>query len=213
MTSKQTSDPRIYMKKISVFILGLGLIAFAAAIWFVARAFPSFEKQERVEVEVVLEKVKSVAKLVTVEGYFSEIFDYKDYYQWDIPILRKKALIRVKARASIGYDLQQITLTSDPDKQQIVLSNLPRPTLLSLEHDLDYYDISEGTFNAFREEDFNTINARAKSYISEVAMSSDLAQIAESRRDEAFEMMRFFAESAGWTLVIEDRQAETPLAN
>jgi hypothetical protein len=37
--------------------------------------------------------------------------------------------------------------------------------LISLDHTLDYYDISEGTFNSFSAEDYNKINNDVKEHI------------------------------------------------
>ena len=50
---------------------------------------------------VVMEKVQKVLKLVTVEGQFSEIHQHSEYYGYDISPLRKKALIRVKAKVLV----------------------------------------------------------------------------------------------------------------
>ena len=58
--------------------------------------------------QVLMEKIKTVAKLVTVEGYFSEVYDYQDYWNYDVSMFRKKALIRVKAKVSVGYDLSKM---------------------------------------------------------------------------------------------------------
>lgn len=193
------------MRKIGLILIGLGLLVFAAVIWYTARNFPGLEKHKVEQADVVLQKVQSACKLITAEGYFSEVYDYKDYYHWDIPMLRKKALIRVKARASVGYDLQALTISADTATRTIVVGDVPEPVLLSLDHEVDYYDITEGTFNAFNAEDYTDLNARAKNFISEIAMNSELVEIADARRSQAFAMIRYIVESAGWQLVLEDR--------
>ena len=47
--------------------------------------------------QVLLEKIKSVSKVINVEGYFTEVYDYKDYWGYNISFFQKKALVRIKA--------------------------------------------------------------------------------------------------------------------
>lgn len=181
-------------------LIGLGILAVFALGIFVTRSFykiGAVKSQENSE--VVLERIKKVAKLITVEGYFTEVYDYKDYWGYDFGIFRKKALVRVKAKVSVGYDLEQLKLDANPATKTITVSNLPEPQILSIDHDLDYYDISEGTFNTFTEADYNKINTNAKKYIEARAKESQLLETARKEGNQALELMRFVTESAGWT--------------
>ena len=155
---------------------------------------------------VLIEKIQIATKLITVEGFFSEIYDYQDYYGYDLSIFRKKALIRVKAKVSVGYDLEKIKITSFPEKKTIAISELPPPELLSLEHDIDYYDVQEGVFNSFSPADYNKLNANAKDFIRQKAQESNLFDQASLQKNKLFEMIKFLVESSGWKLEIE--QAE-----
>lgn len=152
---------------------------------------------------MLLERIQQVTKLITVEGHFTEIYDYKDYFGYDIGMFRKKALMRVQAKVSAGYDLGKMKIQSFPQKKQVVISGLPEPEILSIEHDLDYYDLQEGIFNSFSTEDYNRLNADAKNKIRQKALQSDLFEAASEQRDKVFDMIRFMVESAGWTLEID----------
>ncbi|MEL6638502.1 MAG: DUF4230 domain-containing protein [Bacteroidota bacterium] len=156
---------------------------------------------------VLLERIKTVAKLVTVEGYFSEVYDYKSYWGYDFSPFRKKALVRVKARVSVGYDLDQMKIEAQADRKRILISNLPDPEIISIDHDLDYYDLTQGTFNNFTPQDYNKINASAKELIEKQARSSDLFITAEEQSNEMLEMIRFIVEGSGWTLEFVPRGA------
>jgi hypothetical protein len=194
------------MKKLIWIILFL--LTFGAGLWIAQMKWmPWSERQIQEQNSVLLEKVKQVAKLITVEGYFSEIYDYKDYYGYDWRIFRKKALIRVKAKVSVGYDLGQMKYTSHPDQKKIIISALPMPNIIAIDHDLDYYDISEGTFNTFSKEDYNHLNAQAKSYIEKVALESGLLKQAEKQGMEFLLTIRFLVEGSGWTLEIKENPA------
>lgn len=179
------------------------LLTFAVGV-FVTRWY--FLRSETVESEhatVLLERIRQVAKLVTVEGYFSEIYDYQDYYGYDLSIFRKKALMRVKAKVSVGYDLEKMKITAIPEAKTIRITGIPPAEILSIEHDLDYYDVQEGMFNSFTPEDYNKLNANAKNFIREKAQDSDLMGQATQQRNLVFEMIRYTVETAGWQVEIE----------
>ena len=153
---------------------------------------------------VPLERIQTVAKVVTVEGYFSELYNYKDFYAYDWWIFRKKAILRVKAKVSAGYDLSGLAFDVQPDQNLIIIRNIPdTPQIISIDHQLDYYDISEGAFNAFSETDYNKINKNAKSFIEEKARQSDLLPKAKEQGIEMLELIRFIAESAGWKVQMD----------
>ena len=178
---------------------------FVLGFW-IARSM--YQKKEKVKTEedatVLLEKIQTVAKLVTVEGYFSELYNYKDYYAYDWWIFRKKAILRVKAKVSAGYDLSGLAFDVQPDQNLIIIRNIPdTPQIISIDHQLDYYDISEGTFNSFSETDYNKINKNAKTFIEEKARQSDLLPKAKEQGIEMLELIRFMAESAGWKVQMD----------
>ncbi|MBK8502071.1 MAG: DUF4230 domain-containing protein [Saprospiraceae bacterium] len=146
--------------------------------------------------------------MVTVDGNFSEVYNYKDYYGYDWSIFRKKALIRVKAHVLAGYDLDQINIDANSANHTITLSQLPKPEILSIDHDLDYYDLTEGTFNSFSNDDLTRLNAQAKNYIEQAATKSDLLAQAEARGRELIETIRFLVEAQGWRLNIDAQTVE-----
>lgn len=204
-TMSQTSSTSPINKTLLVFTLAA---VFTAGI-LLARWY--FKRSEAVVEEngvVLLERIKQVAKLVTVEGYFSEIYDYKDYYGYDLSLFRKKALIRVKAKVSVGYDLEKMQVTSDATTKTIRLSGIPPAEILSIEHDLDYYDVQEGFFNEFSTEDYDKLNASAKEFIRKKALESDLVKTATTQRNSLLETMRFMAESMGWKLELDQIQIQ-----
>lgn len=151
---------------------------------------------------VLLEKIRSVCKLVTAEGEFSEIYSYKESYPFDYSIFSKKALIRVKAKVSVGYDLGKLKIEPDLKTYTLVISGMPPAEILSVDHDLDYYDVKEGFFNKFSTEDYNKINASAKDFIVSQVQKSSLMEAADKKRDELTEIMRFMGEQAGWKVTI-----------
>ncbi len=197
------------MKKLILVLLIAAAFAGGLAISRIS-LLPKFEQKSSEEAAVLLERIEKVAKLVTVEGHLSEVYDYKDYYGYDWGIFRKKALIRVKANVAVGYDLGNLKLSSNPTTKTIEMSSLPTPEILSIDHEIDYYDLSEGTFNTFSKDDLNRLNKQAKSYIEEVARQGRLIKEAEARGEEMLEMIKFLVEGAGWHLNITKAPSTTP---
>lgn len=151
---------------------------------------------------MLLEKIRSVVKLTTVEGEFSEIYNYSEYSGYFTWLWDKKALVRVNAVVSAGYDLGNLQMEADSVAKVLRIGPLPEPQILSIDHTLDYYDVSTGVFNDFSPEDYNHINKRAKDLIRESALQSNLLASAQEQSDKVFEIARFMAEGAGWKVEI-----------
>jgi len=62
----------------------IGILALVAAVFYGTRYYYTWgEVTAEEKSQVLLEKIKTVAKLVTVEGYFSEVYSYEDYWKYD----------------------------------------------------------------------------------------------------------------------------------
>lgn len=192
-----------------LFLLFLGLLAISGA-WWMGYKFQWAQVHSEQNVSVVLEQVKRVTKLVTTEGYISEIYDHSDYKMYDISPLRKKALVRVDGKVSVGYDFDKITISTDEDRRVITIDSFPPAEILSIDHDLDYYDITQGTFNRFTTADYNKINAAAKEFISQKALESDLMEKARGHRQEFIEMLSAVISGMGWQLEVNETPNWTP---
>src|SRR5687767_3425997 len=181
-------------------------IFIAIAALFLAFSFGMKFKWPQPEITessvVLLEKIKTVCKLVTAEGQFAEIYEYKESLPFAKPFFDKKALIRVRATVSVGYDLSKINMVPDEKSHTLVISNLPPAEIISVEHDLDYYDLTEGFFNQFSTDDYNTINARAKEFVVSQVHKSSLMDAADEKRNELIEVIRYMAEQAGWKVLV-----------
>jgi hypothetical protein len=182
----------------------LVLIAvFALGGWLSYRFFvPQNNSVE--DATVLLEKIETVTKLITVEGHFSEIYNYSESDGWMLPLWDKKVLVRVRATVSAGYDLESLNIEADATTKTIRMSDLSGPEILSIDHTLDYYDISEGYFTSFTPEDYNRVNQRAKDLIRDQALKSSLMPAAQEQADKMLDLISFMVQSAGWKLEIAD---------
>ncbi len=187
------------------FVAILLLVFLGTRYWYTQN---SMTVQE--ESEVLLERINTVTKLITVEGEFSEIYDYKDFWKYDLSPFRKKALLRINGKVSVGHNLNNIKIESFPDEKRLVISNLPSPTILSIDHKISYYDITQGSFNSFTPKDYNKMNENAKAMIRKKAEESILMKTAEDQGVQLLEMIGFMAEQMGWTLEIEPINTNPP---
>ncbi|MCC6463253.1 MAG: DUF4230 domain-containing protein [Saprospiraceae bacterium] len=181
-----------------VAVLALG---FLLGGWLAYRYFAP--KSAPVEsASILLEKIRAVVKLTTVEGEFSEIYNYNEYSGYFSWFWDKKALVRVHATVAVGYDLSNLRIEADSSARVVRIGPLPEPQILSIDHTLDYYDVSTGVFTDFSPQDYTRMNQKAKDLIRERALQSNLMPSAREQGKRIFDMVGFVAESAGWKLEI-----------
>lgn len=190
--------------KYLVYLVLAGLMIFG--IW---SAYQWWSSMNKVHVEesatVLLERIQKVSKLTTVEGYFSELYENKTFQYFDLSPFQKKVIVRVQAKVSVGYDLEKLNIDIDGLSKTIYVNALPEPQILSIDHTLDYYDISEGLFTSFSEADYNKIQTDAKELIRKKASASTLLTEASEQGNDFMDMIRLFAETAGWQFKIRSR--------
>lgn len=188
----------------SIFDAILGLILGAVLMYWLFSIFRKKKNKELTEKQstVLLDKIRSVAKLVSVEGDFAEIYHYENTKGTFMNLVssKKKALIVIKAKAQIGYDLQKLNLKADKDKKKIILENFPEPEILSIEPDLQFYDIKSGLFNSFSSKDLTQLNSEAKEHIKQKIPESGLMESAKKEALQAVLVVEKIVETIGWTL-------------
>lgn len=182
----------------------LPLVGVALLVYFITRSvYEPDKKTEQVSSTVLLERVRPVLKLVTVEGEFSEVFSYRSAeaaFDWlkDFTPFQKKAMIRLQARVSVGYDLEGMNLEVDEASHTIRLIGMSAPTILSMEHDVDYYDVDAGTFNPFTSQDLTKLEGKAKAMVRAKVPESGLFRKAADRKQEMVTIIRALVIGAGW---------------
>ncbi|WP_347924011.1 DUF4230 domain-containing protein [Pontimicrobium sp. SW4] len=154
---------------------------------------------------ILLDKVKSVCKFITVEGDFAEIYHYEDVKQKFLKLItsKKKALVVVNAKAYIGFDLSKIEMKANSNTKTIVLQNFPEAEVLSIDTTLNYYDKKDGYFNKFEATDLTDLQNEAKIHIKDKIPESGLYQAAQKEALEAILLMENLVQTIGWKLDYE----------
>ena len=168
------------------------------------------------ESQILLESTKRVCKLATVEGSFSEIFHHtsKGQYFFNLFESEKKAMIIVKAKALMGFDMSKMIFEVNENKKTLTILEFPKPELLSLETDCNYYDIKHGTFlNKFSGEDLTQIQIDSKNFIKEKIDESSLPKMALEQAGEALALVEGTALRLGWKVNMPTNLLATLVTN
>lgn len=142
---------KIYKTAILIIIV---IIITIASTFFITN---KFREQELYSVSGVLEQIKDISELNTVEMYFSEIIDFKNaklFNDFQIPFTEKSFIFTVKSRVKAGVNLEDLTAKDISVLQKKLTINLPEPMITSKEI-LSYkvYDEKDGLFNEVTTED------------------------------------------------------------
>jgi len=151
---------------------------------------------------ILLDKMRSVFNLITVEGDFVEIYHYEDVKERFLNLIssKKKALIIVNAKAHVGFDLSQINISSDTKTKKVTLKQFPQPKLLTIDTDFKYYDKSDGLFNKFEASDLTVLNKEAKQQIIDKIPESGLLEAAKKEALNTILLVETVVNTIGWKL-------------
>src|SRR5690606_1571149 len=169
--------------------LFLGLILGGISMYWMFSFFRKKRSKELTEHQsaILLDKIKSVCKLVSVEGDFAEIYRYENTKERFLSLVtsKKKALLIINAKAYIGYDLKKVMIHADTEKKKIILTHFPQPEILSIEPEIQFYDVQSGLFNSFSSDDLTALNKEAKQHIREKIPQSGLMETAQKEAIQA----------------------------
>jgi predicted SPOUT superfamily RNA methylase MTH1 len=184
----------VFLGTIFGILLSIGAIAYIK--------FLQSKKLANSQSVILLDKVKSVCKFITVEGDFAEIYHYQDVKQKFLKLItsKKKALVVVNAKAYIGFDLSKIEMKANSNTKTLVLQNFPEAEVLSIETTLDYYDKKDGYFNKFEANDLTDLQNEAKIHIKDKIPESGLYQAAQKEALEAILLIETIVQTIGWKL-------------
>ena len=186
----------------------LGLFLGAIITYWVMRyvKLQKTKDQTHAQSTILMEKIRKVWKLITVEGEFAEIYHYENTKERFMSMVssKKKAVLLINAKAYVGFDLSRIKMEAITDKKTIQLTDFPEPEVLSLETDLRDYDKKDGLFNKFDSSDLTEVSAKAKNHVLEKIPESGLLDTARSEALEAVLLVQNIVETIGWSLDYQD---------
>lgn len=193
--------------KNSILVILVVLVGFLS-FKLLLRDFFNTNKAPQVDSTIVVERIQKVLKLVTVEGNFSELMSYKDFDYIDFPGFRKDAIVRVNAKVSIGYNLENLKIATNEKDKTILIQNMPKPEILSIDTDIKFENLSTGLFTSFNEAELSKLNQLGKEKIREKALNTELIKQAEEQRSEMFDLLFYMAKQNGYKIIIEGKELQ-----
>ena len=167
------------MKKIykTMLLMLIVILATISVTFFVTN---KFHEQEHYSASGVLEQVKDISELNTVEMYFNEIIDFKNaklFNNFQIPFTEKSFIFTVKSKVKAGVDFSSIDEGDIAISGKSLLIKLPNPTITSKEI-LSYkvYDEKNGLFNEVTTEDTLKALELFEKDMEEQALSSGIIE-------------------------------------
>ena len=164
------------------------------------------------EATVLLERIRNVTKLVTVEGDVSELYNSTQSRNVTLYLplparfrFDKTATVQVRGKVLVGYDLEGLRVDVDETTRTVRLGNLPEPEILAIDHELIYRDLEESWFNTFTAADYSALNREAKDRLRDEALGSELMDAARARGNAILETIRLLAGGAGYAVVTDER--------
>ncbi|WP_271406303.1 DUF4230 domain-containing protein [Tenacibaculum soleae] len=183
-----------FLKYIAVFLLGFLIAKF----WYDKKE----KSHEKEEIQVVLNGVQNLSKLVVSEGNFSEMYSFSDTkkYLYDYLSFEKKAILAVNAKVEVGYDLSKLEIQVDSVDKKIIINKIPKEEIV-ISPDIKYFDLQQSQFNTFNKEELNKLNRKAIEKIQTTITVSKLEEEAKLRLFEELSKIYQLSKIYNWKVV------------
>lgn len=187
---------------------------FALLIVFVYQYcdYRKFNTEQRIQSSAMLqEQLKNVGKLIVTEGNFTQLHTYEDSkkYYFDALTFKKKALVKVDAKALVSYDLKQMEVRVDTAARKVIVNFIPEPEL-TIVPNIEYYDIEAGIFNDFDADALNSISKKVTDSITNMAKTGPIMSNARNRLISELHQIYVLTASMGWTLEYQNKVIDKP---
>jgi hypothetical protein len=167
--------------------------------------FGALSGRERTSVthDLVVERVRSVAKLVSAEATVRDVLIYRNTWYGST----KQSLVVVTARLLAGMDLQSGTDVKIDEAARRIEIALPHASLLAVEvTDMRTYDEDRGLWNPFTQEDRDRIFRLAR---QQLTRSADQMRLTGRAEASAKEMLETMFRVDGWSAEVRFRDVPT----
>mgnify|MGYP002795023628 CR=1 FL=1 len=189
------------------------LVLVILGVVFGLRYFES-KQEQRDQLEestnLIQKQIKNVGKLVVTEGSFSQVYSFKDSKRFylDVFSARKKALIVVNAKVTIAYDLSKLKTEVNPEAKTVTITYIPEEEI-SINPNIQYYDVTQDYLNQFEAADYNKIQKRIEKSLMGKIEKSSLKSNAKNRLVSELQKIYILTNSMGWTLEYEGSQIKS----
>lgn len=158
-----------------------------------------FSNRQEINASGVLEEIRNLSQLNTVEMYFNEIVDFQDakyFHDLKIPFTEKTFIFKAKARVRAGMDLSLILEDDIQIHERSIVLRLPPPEITSVEV-LEYqaYHEKDGLFNEVTNEDTLSV---LQSFQEDLRKQAEAAGILDHAQTHGLILVRNLLEILGF---------------
>lgn len=180
------------------------------ALWFFVDKKES-KDEIKADSALIQQQILSVGKLIVTEGYYSQVFTFKNSQNLFLNMITsdKKALVVVNAKATVEYDLRKLETEIDEAGKTVILKSIPEP-VVNIYPEIEYYDVTQDYFNKFEAKDYNKIKNSVSARIREKIEASGLKDDARERLMSELLNIYILTKSMGWTLQYNETVIESP---
>lgn len=159
---------------------------------------------------LIQQQIVNVGKLIVTEGHFSEVVTYKNSnkYLLDMLSFEKKALIVVNANVTVAYDLHKMKYEIDEKNKVIKIVSIPKEEI-TINPDIQYYNVEQSQLNAFTGDDYNKINKSVKENLAKKIEKSSLKTNAQNRLISELSKILILTNSMGWKLQYDGKEIQS----
>lgn len=184
-----------FFKYLFVFLFGI----LVTKLWYM---YTEQKKYQKEEIQVMLNGVQNLSKLVVSQSNYSEMYSFSDTkkYFYDYIQFEKKAIMAVTANVEIGYDLSQLDIQIDSIGKQIIINKIPEEQV-NIAPNIKYYDLQQSQFNTFSTEELNTLNEKAIQKIKETVEFTAQQKEAKTRLFEELSKIYQLSKIYEWSVV------------
>jgi Protein of unknown function (DUF4230) len=158
-------------------VLLITLVLGVGAGWVLANRTSLFGSgKTEVSQSLVVERLQSVAKLVTTEAMVRDVVKYQNTWLGST----KRSLVIVTGKALVGVDLQTLPKFEVNEKDRRITIELPSARLLGVDViQLQTYDERRGLWNPFHPSDRDSIFLLARKQLARTADDLAVLEFAE----------------------------------
>lgn len=184
------------MRRVSAFLLPWLLAVVFAAISVLLLRQVVRGPSSRAESAPVVMAIRRIARLATVEVQVSDVVRYEEFKNVLFLSFPKSAILQVRGSVVGGFDLDRdgFSVTTSPGSR-VVRIRLPRPSILSIDPRLQWFDEKSGMFNPITPEDRNRWMIWARTSLARTARDSGMDRKAE---EQAVRLLAGAAQALGW---------------
>lgn len=160
---------------------------------------------------MIQQQIQNVGKLIVTEGYFSQVFTFKNSQNLFLDLITsdKKALVVANAKATVEYDLRQLETKIDEETKTVTITKIPEP-VINIYPEIEYYDVTQDYFNKFEAKDYNKIKNSVSAQLRKKIESTGLKDNAQQRLMSELVNIFVLTKSLGWTLMYNEILIENP---